>query len=143
MFRSAWDVIEYLVMTSLVNLSLGFALAIYLGRADFSSLSFAWRRRRHATPAPTEAAAAVDSDAAQRRGGRREAAWPTSGMVEEEIAAPVADKSHIPDSPPPLADSPATPEEPPLETNVLAGIEEFRSQLAQMKGDAGLSLADV
>ena len=135
--------IEFLVMTSLVNLSLGFALAIYLGRAKVSSANFAWPRLRRAAPAPIESAAAADSDAADRRRDHRDAEWPAHGMVDEEVAAPVADRTHSADALPPAPEDQATPGEPPMETDLLAGIEEFRSQLAHMKDEAGLSLADV
>jgi hypothetical protein len=134
-------VIEFIVMTSLVNLSLGFALAIYLGRAKVPSANFAWPRLRRAAPAPIESPVVADSDAANRRSDHRDAEWPAHGVADEGVAAPPADRTRTPDSLP--AEAEATPGEPPMETDLLAGIEEFRSQLAHMKDEAGLSLADV
>jgi hypothetical protein len=120
-------VIFFLVVTALINIALGYGLAVYFGHAG-------WPRASHAEePAPEHVADHVHE--------------------EITIATPTPVATHVAASAPPTASAPLTASaevaaalaaapapaaeptapEAELENEVLAGIEEFRSQLAQMK----------
>jgi hypothetical protein len=119
-------VIVFLVFMSLVNISLGFVLAVYLGRANLRSTAFAGPGVESG-PLVAEPPAAPAQD--ERRTESRDNAWPAEAMAEP---APAADPAA------PVAAETAEME-PAVETDLLAGIEEFRNQLASMKSEAGLA----
>lgn len=173
--------IVYLAITALVNIALGYVLAVYIipprGTAEASAAPAETELRddhviepvvepmsvapavEPAAPVPAKivaaapaepvisalaaevvnevAASAVPSPAAQTQAPAMEAV----GKVE---AAPVAEVAKVPaadaTTPAPLV---AETADVKVETDVLAGINEFRSQLAQMKGIATDEAAPV
>lgn len=101
--------ILFLLVTAPLNIALGYGLAVYLERA---------KRRRDA-----EAMAPMHSEAF-------DAPYPVAG--DPALAAVAAAAAATADVETPV--TPAAPAEgTELEHDVLAGIEEFRNQLAQMK----------
>jgi hypothetical protein len=114
-------VIVFVTMTAVLNICLGYALAVYLGGARWP---FGHRAAIGVSLAP---------DALVTESPR-------------EVAPPVAATPSPPAAPPPEPEPPAPPATTPvavavpavdLEQDVLAGIEEFRNQLAQMKAQTG------
>lgn len=104
--------ILFLVVTATMNIALGYGLAVYLGHT----------RRLHdadVATGPIEAAAsaAVESEATS----------PAVAPLVAEATGPVAPVSVL------SAPVPVAADEESVEKDVLAGIEEFRNQLAQMK----------
>ena len=108
----------FLALSALLNIALGYGLAIYLGHArspfssrqadDFAVDSFEMPVDMHASlPVEAPAAGLAKMPAAHSK---------TTSAVDELVAAMTP-----------------TEESAELETDVLAGIEEFRNQLAQMK----------
>ncbi len=118
----------FLALSALVNIALGYGLAIFLGHARMKQGN------------QSEELPHIDSYAE-----------PMQAAIPEPMAPPApAPDMHAPPTPmpapaevaavaPPVAAAPAEPvaaaaeESAELETDVLAGIEEFRNQLAQMK----------
>jgi hypothetical protein len=99
-------VIVFVIVTAVLNIGLGYALAIYLGPAR----GFKSQRSSLADEIPAEAPFMAP-------------ALPTAPAPT--ISSPAA---------PPAADPVAAEaDEAKLEQDVLAGIEEFRNQLAKMK----------
>jgi hypothetical protein len=113
-------VIAYLVVTSLINLSLGYALAGYLRRdAD--------RRRVGAPQGPAARTVATNSQlGANESRVAVERAMGPAAPVGEQMADEADVASGIPDG----AIEARTQE---MEQDLLAGIEEFRNQLAQLR----------
>ncbi len=93
----------FLIATALLNIGVGYWLAVYLQRA----------RRSVESDLPDDHAVA------------------TLGDLNLPAAAQVAAPPAVPGAPAPSATAPAAEEQ--LEQDVLAGIEEFRNQLAQLK----------
>jgi hypothetical protein len=132
----------FLLVTALINISLGYGLAIYLGHAGWPSRGGApidaavhepetANHDGHAAPlltpyvAPPQAAAPVA------------AAAPAAPAAVTLAPAPTAEPA-MPAAPAlAAAIAQAEPETAELEQDVLAGIEEFRNQLAQMKAQPG------
>jgi hypothetical protein len=132
----------FLTISALVNIGLGYWLATYLAREK--------ARAGFDMPADVPADAAVESPAEHGQHvhsvlpGEMPTAVPAMPMMVQPMAA-VAAMSPAPTAvavaPAPVAvEAPADPvtaaaaaDAPELETEVLAGIEEFRNQLAQMK----------
>jgi hypothetical protein len=152
-------VIAYFIVTSLINLSLGYALAVYVGRARLRTVeadetpmpgesprdaSVDWPSPAPAAIAESEADALAATDADDRRTEERSSTWlanddapslapSASPAVAAAAAAAVS------------AGEPATASETlMMEKDLLAGIEEFRLQLAKIKGHAeGEPLAEA
>jgi hypothetical protein len=129
-------VIAYLIVTSLINMSLGYALAVYLGRtrlhaADAAptllpeSLQQVWRAEQpieqSAPTATTEAKSTTGPD--ERRTDVRSAPWRGEDDDVTQESAQAGDGLSASDA-------------PMMEKDLLAGIEEFRLQLAKIKGHA-------
>ena len=91
--------ILFVIVTAVLNIGLGYGLAIYLGRA------------------------------------RRAVAESVEDVHEIAVEAPtpIHAPAPVPAPSPPITAESAPPAEAELEQDVLAGIEEFRNQLAQMK----------
>jgi hypothetical protein len=118
----------FLIVTALINIALGYGLALYLGHAY-------WPHRVRVIE-EASAEGAVD-------------------QLDEEAAIETPAPAHLPEpAPRPVgafpeyaAAAPTAPQTAPaegeaanstkLEQDVLAGIEEFRNQLAQMKAQPG------
>lgn len=133
--------IVFVLVSAALNIALGYGLAVYLTHGCWP-----WRR-----PAPAEALSEV-FDAAESFPPEPE---PDPEPVPEPIAAvsePAPVAPFIQPVSMPAVDPAATLEPPPqspdLEKEMLAGIEEFRNQLAQMKAqttdddEAGLAEID-
>lgn len=135
--------IAFLIVTSVLNLSLGFALALYLGRAQLRPVEIAVSRppiepalERSPQPAETEAPPAASEE---RRSEERHAVWSIEGAKPAAARADgAADAVETAKSTPPLDNNPplSAAEAPEVEQDLLAGIEEFRNQLAKIKGHA-------
>lgn len=108
--------ILYVSVTAVLNIALGFVLAMYLYRAGLLGASRAVAETHEEHHAEPEAhAPAAHSEPASVAAAPAEPA-PMAAPVEAAVT-------------PEVAEAPAAE----LEENVLAGIEEFRNQLAQMK----------
>jgi hypothetical protein len=119
------SVIAFFLVTATMNIALGYGLAVYLGHgrgwrglfagvspaAIHDSLSMAQDQHIPSPELIAPVAAAIST--------------PPGNATAESLTASAADLAV--DAP--LADDDATK----LESDVLAGIEEFRNQLAQMK----------
>jgi hypothetical protein len=131
-------VIAFVVVTSIINLALGYALAVYLGAGTSSSFE------------QSQATGLIPSEPSRERlpfeaGG---AAWtPSAPPTTRDVAAKptespssfVPTQSSLPEEQP-AAERSEWPErsDAPSHSNamdqeLLAGIEEFRHQLAQLK----------
>jgi hypothetical protein len=144
-FGAPFLVIAFIVLTSLINISLGYLAAVYVGNTR-ARLAVAGGAELPATDASagqsrhqSSERGAVDAGSERRHAERVETWRP----AEDAAAAPPAVEQR-----PVATAKPAAEVEPALETDLLAGIEEFRSQLAQMKGEpqgaiSGASLASV
>jgi hypothetical protein len=121
-------VMLFVVVTAALNIAVGYGLALYLGHAPLP------RFRRAATAAATidDAFAPQAEFAAPEPTALSSDAAPAPGRGPIAAAAPTASASATASgnapAPAPGGDSAE------LEHEVLAGIEEFRNQLAQMKG---------
>jgi hypothetical protein len=137
-------VIPFLIVTAIVNVALGYALAVYLGRANAPTT---WRELFASTPAPAiEATSFADQFAMLQNDRSRaidevSAATPdtrqtTQRPADEATRTPMA--AHE-------ADEPSFAGADEMEQELRAGIEEFRNQLAQLKGQgvAGILLDTV
>lgn len=117
--------ILYVSVTAVLNIALGFALAMYLYRAGMLGAprpALAAEDAHHVEEVPHEP---IPHEPVAHSEPSPVAPLPAPA-VQEPIAAASA----------PIAEEPETAEAvpgPELEENVLAGIEEFRNQLAQMK----------
>lgn len=94
--------ILFLLVTSIVNIALGYALAVYFGRASTEA----------SETAPTQQMPTAD------------VSLPRPEMTPEELVSDTASN----ESPQPCADE--------AEHELLAGINDFRHQLAQLRGQA-------
>ena len=135
--------IPFLIVTSIINISLGYALAIYLGRASVQS-------------APSEASNsdnAADSMSAFAAAGmtadNRNFSWPPESIVAGSTSSfgPLGDAPAAPADAQTMLHTPATAAHESvhartaeMEQELLAGIEEFRNQLAQLKGQASVTV---
>ncbi len=163
--------LAFLAITAVINIALGYALAVYLGKAQArpatmaasaaSPRSLPTRRlagqgnpaEAPATAPPAaiapsqpetsalvaEAPAVNDAESPAALGAPGVAASPSAaeetGLVASASEADAIDDEH---------DNPLTlPAPAPVEMDLLAGIEEFRSQLAQLKGDAPAANAEA
>lgn len=134
--------IPFLIVTAIVNVALGYALALHLGKANAPS----WREMFAMTAKSTPAVDAT-SFAAQFAMLQNDRSPPN-----DEVSAATPDTRQTTERP--ADDATRTPmaaheaDEPPfagtgaMEQELLAGIEEFRNQLAQLKGQgiAGILL---
>jgi hypothetical protein len=103
-------VTAFVIVTALINLALGYGLAVYLGHA----------RRPTSSHAGDELSVALGYE------------LPAAALPAADLSSP-ADETSPASLNVPVAAAPV--DEPvELEQEVLAGIEEFRNQLAQMKG---------
>jgi len=131
--------LAFLAVTAVINIALGYALARYLDRSalpasDDHSLELPTRQ--------TTASIVADEPPPSAPAAQVEAA-PTPAAVRSELSeapngspsAPSQPAEHV-ESLPHDAEAGADAESPPVEHELLAGIEEFRSQLAQLKGGA-------
>jgi hypothetical protein len=113
-------VILYVSVTAVLNIALGFALAMYLHRAGL----LVSPRAALATTEPHHIEEATHEQALHAEPS------PVAEAIAPANQEPVAAAPALLAAEPDTAAAPAGPE---LEENVLAGIEEFRNQLAQMK----------
>jgi hypothetical protein len=122
----------FLTISALVNIGLGYWLATYLAR----------EKARAGVGAPIDAT--VDTDVDSHAQAMDAALPPESSPALPTMAQPMAAAPSLPAAPTAVAPAmapvavaapptTAPAEAPELETEVLAGIEEFRNQLAQMK----------
>jgi hypothetical protein len=123
----------FLIVTALVNIALGYGLALYLGPPAWPTL------RRKAAGPPVEEPLVEDDEELTVIVGPKPTQAPVSGAApshapEATVASPAAPAAATPITPGALAETAAAANAAPeLEEHVLAGIEEFRNQLAQMK----------
>ncbi|MBA3484493.1 MAG: hypothetical protein H0T51_22040 [Pirellulales bacterium] len=134
--------IPFLVVTAILNVALGYALAVYLGKANAPSLCEIFAMAPTSTPA-IEATSFVEQ----------------FSMLQNDRSPPIDDGSSsvfaIPQTAEQSADDATrstitahqADDEPfahaeVMEQELLAGIEEFRNQLSQLKGQgvAGILL---
>ncbi len=112
-------VIAFLTLT---NIALGYGLAVYVNR-NFGTLKLALPKKQKSTPAAavesSETVAAVATPAIQP-------AAKLKSTTEQSLSVAASGS--------PVAE--IAPSEPVDEENVLAGIEEFRSQLAKISESA-------
>jgi hypothetical protein len=128
----------FLTISALMNIGLGYWLATYLAREKARATavavgddhSHAVVEEHEAQTLPLQAALPMElptpsaaMPAAPQQVAAAMPAMPTSPVTQTPVAAEVSAASPI---------APAA-EAPEIETEVLAGIEEFRNQLAQMK----------
>ena len=126
-------VIPFLIVTSIVNIALGYALAVYLGKAHAPAM---WGESSATTPT-----AAMDLLGSV--GQFSMAPKSPSRPVDATVASPSAAAGRIAEQPADDAagshleshdeDAPFARSEV-MEQELLAGIEEFRNQLSQLKG---------
>jgi hypothetical protein len=128
----------FLVVTALVNIALGYGLAMYLGHPE-------WPLRRKAVagppvegPLPEEEEELTVVVGAKPTVTAAAAPMPTpSPAPEQAIAGAPAIVAEAPAASvaatPTATSGEAAAAEPEIEQQMLAGIEEFRNQLAQMK----------
>jgi hypothetical protein len=127
-------VITFLVVTSIINIALGYALAVYLGSTA----------ALHPKGQAVEAAPAMPIAAGAPFAMERPAfTWPMDGVAIPTPTAPatVATAASTGVAPSFMAASASPADEAgvptrtaEMEQDLLAGIEEFRNQLAQLKG---------
>ncbi len=136
----------FVVVTALLNLALGYGLAIYLGYGELPRL----RRARIVAPVNAEgpAATAADETVAQESAAYATAPDPTAAMPTMASTAGLPDETvaETVTTAPPAATVTAPVESAndaaELEHEVLAGIEEFRNQLAQMKAQPAAAVVE-
>ncbi|MCA9235341.1 MAG: hypothetical protein KDA44_07705 [Planctomycetales bacterium] len=124
----------FLAILSVTNLALGFGLAVYLLRAGEMPAALLPARFAAQRPAPRQAAAtksteepAADEDFhAEAIEQSPAAAEPDAAVSAEEAPTETVAEG---------VDDPSAQQEPDVEEDVLAGIEAFRAQLAQMNDE--------
>jgi hypothetical protein len=141
-------VIAFVVITSILNLGLGYALALYVGRARTLSTPYATDVAQSAPFAFSRTGAVMPAaDPLYSRGEAAGMPWPAMppapeppatilGGISAPIEQAVAATTRLA-----VEDAAEQPEEKQTrssaaEQDLLAGIEEFRNQLAQLKGMA-------
>lgn len=152
--------IAYLVITSLINMSLGYALAVYVSRARLRAAEAAEGpmlaglsietlvEQVNDAVAPKSELKAESSLAANdddRRTEERHATWLADDNAPS-LARPAANTAAaVPSAKANAAEEPAIASDAMMmEKDLLAGIEEFRLQLAKIKGQAeGEPLAEA
>jgi hypothetical protein len=136
----------FLILSALMNIGLGYWLATYLAREKARASGFDMQ-----ADVPADAAIEAPAEPGQLVRSALPAEMPTAAPEMPIMAQPMATAAAMPaalaavEVAPALVavDAPAVPEmgaaaaAPELETEVLAGIEEFRNQLAQMKATPG------
>jgi hypothetical protein len=136
-------VIPFLIVTSIINILLGYALSLYLGRASAQAAP-------SIAPTTDDAADSMsDFAAASMTVDNRNFSWPAESIVAGSSATfgPLGQASQAPAEAPAMLHTPATEAHEAvqartaeMEQELLAGIEEFRNQLAQLKGQASLTV---
>ena len=141
--------IAFLVVTSIINLSLGYALACYLGRTQLAAASTVDPGLTAIESTPLALAQSEPVEAAepaeQRRTEQRTAVWTplddVSSSDSHQLAPAEANQVTSPQTAMASVETVATTlskaaaaVEPEVEQEMLAGIEEFRNQLAKIKG---------
>ena len=135
--------IAFVIVTSIVNIGLGYALAVYLRKetAWSASLPNETMMTSEALTGPVRAGVAAELSL-HLQSQPRDLSWPADGGA---APAPTAG-TFSPGQPPVNAAHPAFAADAPpeegrplartaeLDQDLLAGIEEFRNQLAQLKG---------
>lgn len=129
--------LAYLIATSILNVLLGYALAVYLMRATEAA---------EFTKGHSERATGLGQSSSRNQSGSATAARSDSSMPIETIReAPVATRRA-----PPLPKGSSAPEVAPLapardeaadEQQLIAGIADFRSQLARLRSDTSMEEA--
>jgi hypothetical protein len=123
-------VIAFLVVTSIINLALGYALAVYL-RAGGAQLT--GMEPDDSTGASASAPTTLSSFQQNRPPWMQTATSATAGVGAQQPetapeVAPMAPLAAVQEAEEPLTVTGG------MEQELLAGIEEFRNQLAQLKG---------
>ncbi len=167
--------IAFLAVTTVINIALGYALAVYLGRANMKVAAAPALPANPATVGVLPTRRLANQDAPNEAPAMSAPAAPVAPQIKAELpelvakqpvateveSAPVAEQQPVFTAPvdavaaqlaaqlpgeEPLAEDTATAGEPldseaalppaaqGVEQDLLAGIEEFRSQLAQLKG---------
>lgn len=119
----------FVIVTAVVNIALGYALAIYVDHAK-------WPFRPRS--AEVDPLAHLEEFSLESIG---------NAAVETLPTVPSTADTSVESAQPPVAAAPVAPAAKPsasdegveMERDVLAGIEEFRSQLAQMKASPATS----
>jgi hypothetical protein len=136
-------VIPFLIVTSIINISLGYALAMYLGRASAPTAP------SNAPAADVTAVSMSDLAAASMTADSRNFSWPAESIVAGssssfgsfgEAPEASADASTLLNTPATEAHEAVQARTAEMEQELLAGIEEFRNQLAQLKGQASVTV---
>ena len=135
--------IAFVIVTSIVNIGLGYALAVYLRKetAWSASIPNETMMTSGALTGPARAGVVVDGSL-HLQSQPRDLSWPADGPAGSAPTAgtfspgqPLVNTAH----PAFAAEAPPEDERPLARTaemnqDLLAGIEEFRNQLAQLKG---------
>lgn len=153
--------IAYLIVTSLINMSLGYAMAVYVSRARLQAAD-AEPTPLHdllnaealteplaeqlAPTAPSTAEVSSAASADERRTNERTATWLAGDDAPSltRIATPLEAADARPAAAAAVVEPALASDVPTMEKDLLAGIEEFRLQLAKIKGHAeGEPLAEA
>ena len=135
--------IPFLIVTSIINILLGYALAMYLGRASTQAAP------SNAPTADDAADSVSDFAAAGMTPETRNFSWPAESIVAGSISnfGPFGQTPQAPGEASTMLHTPATEAHEAvhartaeMEQELLAGIEEFRNQLAQLKGQASVTV---
>lgn len=114
--------IAFLIVTSIINLALGYALAVYLEHAEAAATNDSIAPDLARPVAPANSSCSPDDSSA-----------PIVGRYSSEEATSESRVSTSPSTGSPEIDG-AEEYATEMETDLLAGIADFRNQLAQLKG---------
>ena len=131
--------ILFLIVTAILNIALGYALAVYLGKANAPTT---WREMFATPPAIETTSFAAQFAMLQNDRSRAIDEVSSSTYATPQTAEqPAEDATHSTIMANQADDEPFAPAEV-MEQELLAGIEEFRNQLSQLKGQgvAGILL---
>jgi hypothetical protein len=133
-------VIAFLVVTSIINLALGYALAIYLGVENSSSFGPSQANGSSSSAPSTERVpfeAGFTTWTPSAPPTTRETGAKPTESPSSLGPTPLSQPDEQPAGRPEWPEQPERPAAPsnsnPMDQELLAGIEEFRNQLAQLK----------
>jgi hypothetical protein len=134
-------VIPFLIVTAILNVALGYALAVHLGRANAPTT---WREMFASASTPAVEATSFAAQFAMLQTDRSRPSDEGSSFTSaaRQPAEPLADDATRLTITEHQADEEPFAHAEVMEQELLAGIEEFRNQLAQLKGQgvAGILL---
>ena len=133
--------IAFVIVTAFMNIALGYGLAVYVGHGCLP-----WRRRVQGER-PVDAGAVITTlidEPVLELPDEPATPEPVVEVPPSPFINPIAEPVATPAADPVAIIEPAV-ELPGIEQEMLAGIEEFRNQLAQMKAQVpdGEGLAEV